>query len=107
MATAMPSVMPQWQAAFAELPSLLDLRSLSIPIRLLGGADSTAAARAVLRLLASVLQQSRDELPDCGHVAPVTTPERVNPAIEKFLVCDHPIVPSRSDQPLKLLPRAG
>ena len=107
MATAMPSVMPQWQAAFAELPSLHDLRSLSIPIRLLGGADSTAAARAVSRLLASVLQQSKDELPGCGHMAPVTTPERVNPAIEKFLVCDHPIVRFRSDQPLKLLPRAG
>lgn len=107
MAAAMPSVMPQWQAAFAELPSLRDLRNLSMPICLLGGADSTVAARAVSRLLASVLQQSKDELPGCGHMAPITAPERVNLAIETFLVCDHPIVRFRSERPLELLPPAS
>ena len=87
MAAAMPSVMPQWQAAFAEPPSRQELSSLSMPIRLLGGADSTDAARAVARLLASVLTRaSQDELPGCGHMAPVTAPEQVNPAIEQFLV---------------------
>jgi pimeloyl-ACP methyl ester carboxylesterase len=58
-----------------------------MPIRLLGGAETTDAARAVARLLASVLTHaSQDELPGCGHMAPVTAPEQVNPAIEQFLV---------------------
>lgn len=87
MAAAMPSVMPQWQAAFAEPPSLQELTKSSMPIRLLGGADSTAAARAVSRLLASALgQESHHELPGCGHMAPVTAPAQVNPVIEQFLV---------------------
>ena len=47
MAAAMPSVMPQWQAAFADPPSLQELSTLSMPIHLLCGANSTAAAPPV------------------------------------------------------------
>lgn len=87
MASAMPSVMPQWQAAFAAPPSPQELAAFCVPTQLLSGANSTAAARAVSRLLASALPQaSHDELPDCGHMAPVMAPERVNPAIESFLM---------------------
>jgi pimeloyl-ACP methyl ester carboxylesterase len=86
MAAAMPSVMPQWQAAFADPPSLQELSTLSMPIHLLCGANSTAAARAVSRLLASTWSQvCQGELPGCGHMAPVTAPEQVNTAVEQFL----------------------
>ncbi|WP_162247147.1 alpha/beta fold hydrolase [Rhizobacter sp. Root404] len=86
MACAMPNVMPQWQAAFAEPPTRIEFGALSMPIQLLGGVCSTAAARAVSRLLADMLPHVfREELPGCGHMAPVTSPERVNPAIERFL----------------------
>ena len=87
MAVAMPSVMPQWQAAFADAISLQDFGQLSLPVQLLNGADSTPAARAVLRWIGSTLPQGlTQELPGCGHLGPVTMPERVNPVIEQFLV---------------------
>lgn len=86
MAAAMPSVMPQWQAAFADPTSLQDLAVLSMPIRLLGGVESTAAARAVSRLIGSTGQVQMEDLPGCGHMAPVTSPELVNPAIEQALM---------------------
>lgn len=86
MAAAMPGVMPQWQAAFADPPSMDQLGQLSMPTYLLGGNDSTAAARAVSRLLAIALPNARsEELPGCGHMAPVTLPDSVNPTIERFL----------------------
>jgi DMSO/TMAO reductase YedYZ molybdopterin-dependent catalytic subunit len=66
-----------------------------VPVRLLGGAESTAAARAVTRLMASVLKTARsDELQGCGHMAPMTDPERVNPAIEQFLLAAQ-LLPTR------------
>lgn len=87
MAVAMPSVLPQWQAAFADGISLQDLAGLSLPIQLLTGADSTLAARAVSRWIGSALQQGlTQDLPGCGHMGPVTAPDRVNPFIEQFLV---------------------
>ena len=87
MAAAMPGVMPQWQAAFAEPESLQVFDGLSMPVQLVSGADSTLAARAVTRLIGSALPHAvMQELPACGHMAPVTAPERVNPVIEQFLM---------------------
>ncbi len=87
MAAAMPSVMPQWQAAFEEPTSLQVFDELSMPVQLVSGADSTLAARAVTRLIGSAVPHAvTQELPACGHMAPVTAPERVNPVIEQFLM---------------------
>lgn len=86
LAAAMPAVMPQWQAAFEDSMLPQHLAGLPMPIRLLGGAASTLAASAVVRLLGRTLARvTTHELPECGHMAPVTTPERVNPFIEQFL----------------------
>ena len=87
MTAAMPSVMPQWQAAFAESASLQALDRLTMPVQLLSGAESTLAARAVTRWMGSTLRHALTQaLPGCGHMAPVTAPERVNPVIEQFLM---------------------
>jgi pimeloyl-ACP methyl ester carboxylesterase len=57
-----------------------------VPTLLLTGSASTAAARAVTRLLAGVLPRVQVEaLAGMGHMAPVTDPARVNPLIERLL----------------------
>lgn len=86
MAAAMPSVMPQWQAVFEDAPSPQMLRALSMPVQLVSGSGSTLAAIAVTQRIARALPHAVTHvLPHCGHMAPVTAPEHVNPVIEQFL----------------------
>ena len=86
LAQAMRSVIPQWQAAFGEPAALRAIGAIDVPVLLLTGARSKASARAVTRLVAGVLPRvSVEELPDAGHMAPVTQPDKVNPLIDRFL----------------------
>ncbi|MFO1284660.1 MAG: alpha/beta hydrolase [Burkholderiales bacterium] len=79
--------LPQWaHALFTEPTPLSALRTLSMPVMLMIGRDTTAAARAVMRLLVQALPHAEVlELDGLGHMGPVTHPETVNPAIEAFL----------------------
>jgi len=64
------------------------ISALPMPVLLLTGEQSTAAARGVVRVLHSLLPQAKVvELPGLGHMGPVTHPEKVNVAIVAFL--DH------------------
>jgi pimeloyl-ACP methyl ester carboxylesterase len=86
LAASMPSVMPQWQAAFGEPAPLRAAASIAAPTLILTGTASKASSRAVVRLVASVIPNARTQaLADVGHMAPVTHPDLVNPAIEEFL----------------------
>lgn len=86
MAAAMPSVMPQWQAAFSDSSSLQMLGALSMPVLLLSGSESTLAARAVTQWIGSALPHASVHVfPHCAHMAPLTLPERINPVIMQFL----------------------
>lgn len=86
LAAAVRAMRPQWHAAFHEPTPLEALRTIEAPTLLLTGSASTAAARAVARLVASVLPRIEvQELADAGHMAPVSEPRRVNPHIEAFL----------------------
>jgi pimeloyl-ACP methyl ester carboxylesterase len=87
LAASMPSVIPEWHAAFNEPTPLLAFAAVDVPTLLLTGTRSTASARAVVRLLASVLPSVHVEAVEgVGHMAPLTHPERINPLIEQFLV---------------------
>ncbi len=73
-------------ALMAERLSLAALRTLQVPVLLVMGRQSTAAAHAVSQLLAATLPQVRVRVLDgCGHMAPVTHPQAVNDAVADFL----------------------
>ncbi len=57
-----------------------------MPMLLMIGHETTASARAVMRLLVQALPHAEVlEFSGLGHMGPVTHPEIVNPAIEDFL----------------------
>jgi pimeloyl-ACP methyl ester carboxylesterase len=63
-----------------------DLRALRMPVLLLTGSDSPASAHAVIRALQGLLANATTEqLEGLGHMAPVSHPQPVNAAIERFL----------------------
>jgi pimeloyl-ACP methyl ester carboxylesterase len=73
-------------ALHRDATRLADLAGLDIPVLYLTGTASPASSRGVGRLLARALPQvTVVEFPGLGHMAPVTHPEQVNQAIERFL----------------------
>ena len=82
----MKKVRSEWTTAFDKpLPSAR-ISALSMPMLLLTGQRSTAAARGVVRMLHGLLPKAKVvELPGLGHMGPVTHPEKVNAAIVAFL----------------------
>ena len=77
---------PEWHSAFNEPTPLEAFAALDVPALLMTGTSSTAAARAVARLVGGVLPRVRvEEIEGLGHMAPVTHPGAVNPRIERFL----------------------
>ena len=77
----------EWRKAlFGEPTPLAVFARLDVPVLLLVGKRSPLSSRAVARVLARTLPRVEVvELDDCGHMAPVTQPERVNGAIARFL----------------------
>jgi len=74
------------RALFAEPTPLKALSALTMPVLLMVGENSPASAHAVARLLAQTLPRVETlEFKGLGHMGPVTHPEVVNSAIEKFL----------------------
>lgn len=87
LAAAMRAVIPEWHAAFTDPTPLRAVAAIDAPTLLLTGTQSKASARAVTRLLATVLPRVRViEVVGAGHMAPLMQPERINPLIERFLV---------------------
>jgi pimeloyl-ACP methyl ester carboxylesterase len=87
LVAAVQSVRAEWHSAFHEPTPLEALPSIDTPTLLMTGTASTAAARAVARLLARTLPRLQvEELPGAGDMAPLTDPERVNALIERFLL---------------------
>lgn len=87
IAAAVANVRRWSHALFTEPTPLAAFASLDVPILYMTGRRSTAAARAVARLLCATLPRVEPlELEDAGHMGPVTHPEAVNEAITQFLV---------------------
>jgi len=98
LAAAMRAVKPEWHAAFYEPTPLKAFATVGVPTLFLTGTKSKASARAVARLLTTVLPRVRvEEIDGVGHMAPLTHPDRVNPLIERFLEATQP--PLAGDAP--------
>jgi len=74
-----------FQAAMRWPLSPIDLRTIAAPALLLVGNRSPAATQRITRLLTRVLPNCRVGSFECGHMGPVTDPDRVNPWIDGFL----------------------
>ena len=73
-------------ALFSEPTPLAAFAALDLPVLVLSGARSTAAARGVVRRLARVLPRAElVEFPELGHMGPVTDPATVDPVIAEFV----------------------
>ena len=88
-----PAILPSivnvrgWaQALMTEPVTLAALRTLRLPVLLMVGRESTAAAQGVARVLAATLPEVQLLMLDgCGHMAPLTHAPIVNAAIADFL----------------------
>jgi pimeloyl-ACP methyl ester carboxylesterase len=66
--------------------SVQALSALSMPIQLIGGTNTTRAARAVMDVLRGIWPEAQfAEITGAGHTAPITHPQPVNEVIETFL----------------------
>ena len=83
----MRKVAAEWHAASYEPTPLAEFALLDTPTLYLTGALSPAPTREITALLASVLPRAElVELDGMGHMGPITHPERVNAAIEHYLM---------------------
>jgi len=86
VADVMRKVTFEWPNAFENAFPADDLRALAMPTLLLTGSASTLAGRSVVRALRDYLPHAETvEIPDLGHMGPVTHPQPVNRAIAEFL----------------------
>jgi pimeloyl-ACP methyl ester carboxylesterase len=73
-------------ALFAERTPLADFARLDMPVLYLCGKQTRVSARGVMRALLPVLPHARvQEFDGVGHMGPITHPEPINAAIERFL----------------------
>jgi pimeloyl-ACP methyl ester carboxylesterase len=73
-------------ALMSETTPLAAFRTLDTPMLLMSGGRSTASAHAAARLLAGAAPRLEHvEFEALGHMGPVTDPEPVNAAIQRFL----------------------
>ena len=87
LVNGMHAASPEWYASFHETTQLSAFVAIDMPILLLSGKESTEPARAITKLLSSVLPHARLlDLEGIGHLGPVTHPEVVNSTIETFLI---------------------
>ena len=76
----------RWAHALMTEPApLAAFRSLDIPVLYMTGKRSTASAHGVARLLTAALRRVEVvQFDNLGHMGPVTHPEPVNKAIQRF-----------------------
>jgi len=86
LATSFKSARHWSHALFTEPTPSAAFSTLRIPVLLMTGGMSTAAAHGVARRLAPTLPLARQhKFPELGHMGPVTHPEEVNAVIARFL----------------------
>jgi pimeloyl-ACP methyl ester carboxylesterase len=79
-ARLMPKVAAEFEAIASSPIHRRDLESLDVPVRLIYGSATRGPTRAVSEMLAATLPNVEAfEMSDANHMAPVTTPDRVNP----------------------------
>ena len=87
MAAAVGAVRRWAHALMHEPTPLAAFAALPMPVLLMSGGRSTAAAHGVMRRLNSALRSVRHvEFPALGHMGPVTHPDEVNTEIVRFVL---------------------
>lgn len=87
MAQSVRNVQRWADALMGEPTTLANLRALELPVLCLWGGRSPRSSLSVMELLLTALPQAEAvTYASLGHMAPVTHPDQVNPAIEAFLV---------------------
>jgi pimeloyl-ACP methyl ester carboxylesterase len=83
----MAKLRDEWPTAFeAQGATLHALACLGMPIQLIAGGKTTAAAQGVIEVLRSIWPSAEyAEIASASHMSPVTHAERVNEFIERFL----------------------
>jgi pimeloyl-ACP methyl ester carboxylesterase len=79
-------VAADWRGMLATRLAPGHFSALTMPVLLVGGSQSTRAARRILDLLGPLLADPRRMLlPGLNHMAPISQPERVLPLFADFL----------------------
>lgn len=90
IAQAMPKVMAEFGALFADAVPVHAWRRLAMPVRLLCGSRSPAPTQRIAELLAQVCPRATlQRLEGLGHMGPVQAPARVAAAVDfrRMLLC--------------------
>ena len=86
VALRMPSVLRHFDALFAEPFPREQMARFGAPMLFLSGAKTVPAARRIAQSLRAMLPLAvHEELPDMGHMGPVTHAWQVNARIRQFL----------------------
>ena len=86
LAAAITKIRRWGHALFGEPTPLAAFAALDLPVLVLAGGRSTAAARAVVERLRRILPRAEFvEFAGLGHMGPVTDPATVDPVITAFL----------------------
>jgi pimeloyl-ACP methyl ester carboxylesterase len=82
----LPAVLNEWDMATRGVRSLDGWRAISAPVHLVHAADTRAATRAIVDLLATAYPRWHvHAVPAGGHMAPLARPDLVNPVIAAAL----------------------
>jgi pimeloyl-ACP methyl ester carboxylesterase len=86
LAAQMPQVVAHFTALFADPTPPAAYGALDMPVLLLcGGAGPRSAQRAARRLAEAMPGAAYQRFPRLGHMGPMSAPDEVNAAIERFL----------------------
>lgn len=83
---AMPKIAAEFHLMYSHIVAPDALQRLTTPVHLLCGSATTREAKAVAQTLHDLLPDSHfSELTNCGHLAAVTRPAKVNPVIVNWI----------------------
>jgi pimeloyl-ACP methyl ester carboxylesterase len=87
IAAAMRPIATWSRALMTDPATAADIAAMTMPVALMSGAQTTEAARDVLRVLGRALPHAQASvLPGIGHMGPVTDAELVNARIRSWLL---------------------
>ena len=86
MFAMLPPVVHEWGMAITGVRPLAGWSAITVPVHVIGAADTRAPTREIVKLLAKAYPAWHvHELPSGGHMAPLARPDLVNPVIAAAL----------------------
>ena len=85
-----PRVADDWYGISMYAPGTLrrkDLEKINVPTLVMCASDTKPSARAIVEILCQSISNCRyEEIPEAGHMSPISNPEVVNKIIADFLM---------------------